>query len=680
MLAKVSTRRAMDDPGRLIRYLADERKTDWISLSNFDLADSPQDLGLALAEIRNTQAMGRAVNDPTYHLVASFGPIDKPSADVLADVSRHLASSIGMEAHQRITFLHTNTANWHLHILINRVVDFGKRCIAPFHDYFRLSRACRELELKHDLQHGPGMHHIEGNHIMATDLFERRPAITISAADGPQQTQAQPQPTPAQVPEQAEPERRNPLRQIGEALNPTRYVQPEKYDGLDVAHSKTWRGHDRVHVGEHSYIDRGDRLTTGKEISEIAMRHMLETARDRFGPDLKIEGNAHLISQFQRIARESNLDITINNPRAVEKAQTPAPAPAPAAPAAAPATEPQTQEKQQEQKQATEQQRDAPAPAPAKEQERPAPGPVMEPTSTQWRGPIERPTLSPATKTFYLEFDRRPRAVNEVGDKQPENIRVRDYERVLANTERGAMRVLRHHQPDAERVRVVQPSETPEWARGTKFNDAGQYARLMSQAEQAPDRKQAQQIERQALKVAHNAGRDLHRQNPFDQKKEPAAYREFTKGRTTVELQRETVRAAEQPAQAIVRDRPREVAVNVTMAQSVAAPTVKLSAAQEAGVKQVMEKALDTQGKYIPAKETGQYKGEIIAHVGDLAVQRIGKATVAVHDRKTIGDPAPGKSVQIDYEGGKATSKDYDWKQEKKAQAQEQKQAAGVKR
>lgn len=189
VLAKCATRAVPADPAELVRYVTDEQKLGWLHVENFTLADSRDDLDLAVAEMKVTQSLNtRTRQDKTYHLIASFGPDDRPSPGQMMNVQRHLAESIGMGSHQRITALHTNTANWHLHILINKICRFTRRCIAPFVDYFRLSRACRELELKHGFQRDPGMHHIEGREVVISDrlgLSQAQVAPAPAAAPKP---------------------------------------------------------------------------------------------------------------------------------------------------------------------------------------------------------------------------------------------------------------------------------------------------------------------------------------------------------------------------------------------------------------------------------------------------------------------------------------------------------------
>ena len=63
--------------------------------------------------------------------------------------------AIGFGAHQRVSAVHQNTDNWHLHVAINKVHPVTLRNVTPIRDHFRLQAACLELEIKHGLTQEP---------------------------------------------------------------------------------------------------------------------------------------------------------------------------------------------------------------------------------------------------------------------------------------------------------------------------------------------------------------------------------------------------------------------------------------------------------------------------------------------------------------------------------------------
>jgi hypothetical protein len=109
-------------------------------------------LGDAIKEIEWTQAQNtRSKADKTLHLVVSFQSHERPRLEVLRDIEDKLCESIGMADHQRISAIHEDTDNLHLHIAISRVHPTTFRNVDPHQSKRRLMQRCVELEVKHDL-------------------------------------------------------------------------------------------------------------------------------------------------------------------------------------------------------------------------------------------------------------------------------------------------------------------------------------------------------------------------------------------------------------------------------------------------------------------------------------------------------------------------------------------------
>ena len=138
--------------GRLNAYILDAEhegeKVAWARVTNC----ASEDPGWAVKEIIALQARNtRSQRDKNYHLVVSFPEGERPSREQLEDIEDQLVQAIGLEAHQRVSAVHQNTDNWHLHVAINTVHPQTLRNVAPFQDHFRLQEACADLELKHGL-------------------------------------------------------------------------------------------------------------------------------------------------------------------------------------------------------------------------------------------------------------------------------------------------------------------------------------------------------------------------------------------------------------------------------------------------------------------------------------------------------------------------------------------------
>ena len=127
-------------------------KVAWERATNC-LGDDP---GWAVKEILATQARNRRGRaDHSYHLVVSFPDGEQPSRAQFEDIEDRLCAALEYDEHQRISAVHQNTDNWHLHVAINRVHPRTFRNFKPLYDYYRLQSAAVELEIRHGLQRTP---------------------------------------------------------------------------------------------------------------------------------------------------------------------------------------------------------------------------------------------------------------------------------------------------------------------------------------------------------------------------------------------------------------------------------------------------------------------------------------------------------------------------------------------
>jgi hypothetical protein len=174
MIAKrIARKAAKADYGRLARYVLDmgtKERSDpkaWERLATYVLDDrdggrvgmarvtncQSDDLRWAIREIEATQAKNtRSKTDKDYHLVLSFPEGEQPTADQLRDIEEHIVKTIGFGDHQRISAVHTDTDNLHVHIAINKVHPRTYRNVEPYYDQPRLMEACAEMERRYGLK------------------------------------------------------------------------------------------------------------------------------------------------------------------------------------------------------------------------------------------------------------------------------------------------------------------------------------------------------------------------------------------------------------------------------------------------------------------------------------------------------------------------------------------------
>lgn len=146
----------------LVRYLTDDQnKTERII--QIQVANCyTEDITAALLEIQYTQQMNtRAKSDKTCHLVLSFPEGERPRHDDLNAIEKRFCDVLGFADHQRISVVHDDTSNLHIHIAINKIHPRKHTIHNPFFDYKKVASLCEQIEqeygltkVNHEAKHG----------------------------------------------------------------------------------------------------------------------------------------------------------------------------------------------------------------------------------------------------------------------------------------------------------------------------------------------------------------------------------------------------------------------------------------------------------------------------------------------------------------------------------------------
>jgi len=108
----------------------------------------------AAREVKATQALNtRAESDKTYHLLISFRPGENPSPEVLKAIEDRICKGLGYGDHQRVSAVHHDTDNLHVHIAINKIHPTRHTILEPYYDHKKLAELCARLELEYGLEH-----------------------------------------------------------------------------------------------------------------------------------------------------------------------------------------------------------------------------------------------------------------------------------------------------------------------------------------------------------------------------------------------------------------------------------------------------------------------------------------------------------------------------------------------
>lgn len=155
MIAKHISMRALkkSDFVSLVKYIADEQgKTE--RLGSITVTNCAADtLNAVMAEVLATQRLNtRAEGDKTYHVLVSFRAGEKPDAEILKAIEARLCASLGFGEHQRVSAVHHDTDNLHIHIAINKIHPTQYTMHEPYLAYRTLAELCRVLEREYGLE------------------------------------------------------------------------------------------------------------------------------------------------------------------------------------------------------------------------------------------------------------------------------------------------------------------------------------------------------------------------------------------------------------------------------------------------------------------------------------------------------------------------------------------------
>lgn len=155
MIAKHVPMRSLgkSDFAGLVNYVTDAQSKDHrlglVQITNCD-AVSVRD---AITEILATQHMNtRAKGDKSYHLIVSFRTGENPDADTLKAIEERICQGLGFGEHQRISAVHNDTDNLHIHIAINKIHSARHTMHEPYYPHLALADLCTVLEREYGLE------------------------------------------------------------------------------------------------------------------------------------------------------------------------------------------------------------------------------------------------------------------------------------------------------------------------------------------------------------------------------------------------------------------------------------------------------------------------------------------------------------------------------------------------
>lgn len=173
MIAKHVPMRSVgkSDFAGLVRYITDAQSKDHrlghVQMTNCD-AYSVRD---TITEVLATQATNtRAESDKTYHLIVSFRAGEQPSADTLKAIEERICAGLGYGEHQRVSAVHNDTDNLHVHIAINKIHPTRHTIHEPYYPHRTLAELCEVLERDYNLERDNHIPNQRGAAARAADM------------------------------------------------------------------------------------------------------------------------------------------------------------------------------------------------------------------------------------------------------------------------------------------------------------------------------------------------------------------------------------------------------------------------------------------------------------------------------------------------------------------------------
>ena len=143
----------------LVEYLVQEKTNDrvgTICIRNGQEAEITDSKDRALDAAHEMLSVQRdntlAEGNKTYHFLFSFPTGEEPDEKTLREIEEAFCKKLGFEEHQRISVIHRDTDNLHVHVAVNKIHPTRYTMKTPYYDYFTFSRLAADIEKKYNLK------------------------------------------------------------------------------------------------------------------------------------------------------------------------------------------------------------------------------------------------------------------------------------------------------------------------------------------------------------------------------------------------------------------------------------------------------------------------------------------------------------------------------------------------
>jgi hypothetical protein len=143
-----------DAVGDLNEGNANGEKTIAVEIGNLE------SLKTAPHEMRAVASRNLRQKNPVYHYILSWPEKEWPNSQAIFGAARHTLKALGMQDHQYIVAIHSDTDNLHAHIEVNRIHPKTYKAARLEWAHATLHKAARECEMMYGWSHDDGIYKV----------------------------------------------------------------------------------------------------------------------------------------------------------------------------------------------------------------------------------------------------------------------------------------------------------------------------------------------------------------------------------------------------------------------------------------------------------------------------------------------------------------------------------------
>jgi len=152
MIGKANTGKSFTGLGKYLEHGSkdmENEKADWYYSKNL-----PESLDISHYSkiIQSTANQNKRTKKPVYHLSISWDKKDEINEELMQETAERVIKDINLHNNQYVVISHKDTDHKHIHIMANRVNQDSLKATSMSHDYTKIEKTLRYLEIENNLR------------------------------------------------------------------------------------------------------------------------------------------------------------------------------------------------------------------------------------------------------------------------------------------------------------------------------------------------------------------------------------------------------------------------------------------------------------------------------------------------------------------------------------------------